>query len=95
MISILHATYLSDYRIQLDFNNGRSGEVDLKEVITHDHRPIFKELKDINAFKKFKVEFDTLVWSNELDMAPEYLYFQAFKSDQQLQDRFKERGYIT
>jgi hypothetical protein len=64
--------------------DGRIGEVDLKETITGDHRPIFNQLKDINLFKNFKVEFDTLIWPNELDIAPEYLYFQSVKDDSRL-----------
>lgn len=95
MISIIKARYLSDYRIQLFFSDGRSGTVDLKDTITQDSRPIFNQLKDISIFKNFKVEYDTIVWPNELDIAPEYLYFQAFKDDSQLKNQFKEWGYVT
>ena len=43
-------------------------------MLFNDHRKIFQELKDLNKFKKFKIEFDTLSWENGLDLAPEFLY---------------------
>jgi hypothetical protein len=95
MLSIIKAKYIEEYKIRLEFNDGRIGEVDLKETVTGDHRPIFNQLKDLGIFKKFKVEYDTLTWPNELDIAPEYLYFQSFKDDFQLKDQFKKWGYIT
>jgi hypothetical protein len=94
MVSIIKAKYLKDYKIQLFFNDGRSGSVDLEDTITQDTRPIFNQLKDINIFKNFKVDYETIVWPNELDIAPEYLYFQAFKDDSQLINQFKEWGYV-
>ena len=74
MIWILKAEYVADYRIHVTFNSGESEIIDLKEIIYRDNRPIFKELIDTNKFRQFKVDFDTIVWENGLDLAPEYLY---------------------
>jgi hypothetical protein len=74
MIEISKAKQVDDYQIELVFNNKKKGVVDLKNTIFTDHREIFKELKDLNKFKKFKIEFDTLSWENGLDLAPEFLY---------------------
>ena len=74
MIAISKAKQVDDYQIELVFNNKKKGVVDLKNTIFTDHRDIFKELKDLNKFKKFKIEFDTLSWENGLDLAPEFLY---------------------
>ncbi len=74
MIEISKAKQVGDYQIELVFNNKKKGVVDLKNTIFTDHRDIFKELKDLNKFKKFKIEFDTLSWENGLDLAPEFLY---------------------
>jgi hypothetical protein len=74
MIQVTKARYIDQYRIYLVFNNHKEGIVDLKAVIGKDHRPIFTDLADIDKFKKFKVESDTIVWENGLDLAPEYLY---------------------
>ena len=74
MVWILNAEYVEDYKIHVTFNNDESGIIDLKEVILNDKRPIFRELSDANKFRQFKVDFDTIVWENGLDLAPEFLY---------------------
>ena len=74
MVWIVKAKYVEDYKIHVRFNNDESGIIDLKETICRDKRPIFKELIDTNKFRQFKVDFDTIVWENGLDLAPEYLY---------------------
>lgn len=74
MIQVLEARYIDQYKIYLVFNDHKEGVVDLQSVITKDYRPIIAELINIDKFKKFKVEFDTVVWENGLDFAPEFLY---------------------
>ena len=80
MIEISKAKQVGAYQIELVFNNKKKGVVDLKDMLFNDHRKIFQELKDLNKFKKFKIEFDTLSWENGLDLAPEFLY-DLLKSD--------------
>ncbi len=70
---VVNASYIKDYQIRLVFNDAKSGIVDLKETIQGDHRSIFKELKNLEEFKKFRVDADTIVWNNGLDLAPEFL----------------------
>ena len=73
---VTKANYVEGYRIWLEFDDRRQGVVDLSQVICHDHRPIFRELADEEKFRHFKVNADTLVWDNGLDLAPDYLYQQ-------------------
>ena len=93
MIEIIEAEYINNYKIKLIFNDGAIGEADLKEVIFNEPREIFKPLKNIENFKNFKLKFSTIVWNNELDLAPEFLYFQAFKNEPKLKDKFIQWGY--
>ncbi len=74
MIFVTDARYVDGYKIQLSFNDKRGGIVDLSDVVHHDHRPIFNELIDTTRFKQFRVDADTVVWDNGLDLAPEFLY---------------------
>jgi hypothetical protein len=95
MLEIKKANYAGDYCLDIVFNNGKSANVDLKESIFNDKRPVFKKLKNLDDFKSFKLDHHTVVWFEELDLAPEYLFYLAFKDDENLQKQFKEWGYIT
>ncbi len=95
MLAINEAKYAGNYCISLVFNNGRKGLANLKETKFNDKRPISSELKIESNFKDFKLEHSTVVWSNELDLASEYLFYVAFKDDRDLQDQFKQWGYLS
>jgi hypothetical protein len=62
------------YEILIKFNNGRNTIVDLKKTIENDHRPIIRDLLDVNTFNSFTVANDTVCWKNRVDFAPEFLY---------------------
>lgn len=57
---------------------------------------MFEPLKNKAEFSRLVVdrELDTIVWSNGADLAPEYIYFQAFKNEAELQPQFKQWGYL-
>ena len=93
MLSILNANYNNEYKILLEFSDHKKGEVDLKDFILNGKIKPFKELKDIEKFKQFKIDY-TLKWNDDLDLAPEYLYFKVFEHDATLQKKFHEWGYI-
>jgi len=93
MLSIINANYQDDYKISLEFNDHKSGVVDLKDFILNGKIKPFKQLQDIEKFKKFKVDY-TLKWNDDLDLAPEYLYFKAFETDNSLTAKFQGWGYI-
>ncbi len=71
---VTNANYLDGHKIWLEFNDKRNGIIDLEKTMINDHRPIFKELANLEQFKKFRVESDTIVWDNGLDLAPDFLY---------------------
>lgn len=70
--SVIKAKYIKDYKVWIAFDDGKSGEIDLADEISWGE--IFKPLQDINYFKNFKIENDTLSWENGADIAPESLY---------------------
>ena len=95
MLEVSQAKYIGNYTLQLSFNNGRTGTANLEPTIFNDRRPIFSKLKDESNFQDFKVEHNTVVWSDELDLAAEYLFYLAFKDDPDLQEQFKGWGYLS
>ena len=80
MLYVTDANYVQDYTLRITFSNQQQGLVDLSDTVKHDYRRIFQELADQNKFKKFRVDADTVVWDNGLDLAPEYLYQKMLKS---------------
>jgi hypothetical protein len=74
------AEYCGDYKIKLVFEDGKSGILDFSAYANKGG--VFEKFKDINYFRKFAVDIEvkTLVWGNEIDIAPETLYAQATKS---------------
>lgn len=71
MLHVIKAEYIADHRIELWFNDGSHGEIDLHNVLSG---PIFAPLKDIDYFRQFHLGGNTLAWDNGADFAPEYLY---------------------
>ena len=92
-LHVTHVQYLHDYQIQVTFNNGKTGIADLSVALTGG---VFSELQNQNLFAQVRVddELNTLVWPNGADLAPEYIYFQAFKQEKNLQEQFKQWRYI-
>lgn len=93
MLHIIEAKYVCDYKIEVTFNSGESGVADLSDAL---RGKIFEPLKDKKFFSDFSIdnELETIVWPNGADMAPEYVYFQAFKNNVKLQPLFMRWGYV-
>ena len=67
------AKYINDYKIFVEFNNGKSGQVDLRDIINK--YAIAAQLKDPKKFAQFHFDsWPTLVWDCGFDIAPETLY---------------------
>jgi hypothetical protein len=70
---VVDASYLGGYKLKIRFENEEVRVVDLSR---HLEGPVFEPLKDLSFFKQFQVnhDIDTIVWPNEADFAPEFLY---------------------
>ena len=65
--------YVREYQLQIQFENGKCMLIDLR---SHLEGEIFKPLKEIAYFKTVKLneDIDTIVWSNNADFSPDFLY---------------------
>ena len=45
---VVKAKYIKDYKIEVTFEDEKTGIIDLEQVILNDSRTIFQELKDKN-----------------------------------------------
>ncbi len=77
MIWVTEAKTLPEYRLWVRFSDNIEVEIDLKDFIASDPRPIVAALRDAAMFSAIRVEMDTVVWSNGFDLAPEFLYARA------------------
>jgi hypothetical protein len=61
------------YRVWLRFNDGLEGEIDLEPEL---HGEMFEALRDPALFAQVRLhpEYETVVWPNGADLAPEFLY---------------------
>jgi Protein of unknown function (DUF2442) len=93
IIHITNAKYLREAQFELEFNDGRRGVADLSGVLDG---PIFEPLRDPQFLARGTVdpETRTLSWPNGADVAPEFLYFLAFRDDAGLSDLFHGWGYL-
>ena len=93
-LHVTSAKPLEGYRVEVCFDDGREGIADLTEALAG---PMFESLKDPDVFRKLWVdeELQTIVWPNGTDLAPEYIYYQPFRDDSELQATFRKWGYIA
>lgn len=92
-LHVVSACYVDRYRIKIQFNDRRTGIVDLADSLKG---KVFRPLQDLDLFQQFEVdaEVGTICWYNGADFAPEYLYFLAFRDLPELQEQFEEWGYL-
>jgi hypothetical protein len=70
---VVEARYLHDYKVWLEFNDGRKGVVDLADELYGDeHTP----LRDRDTFSRFYLDHGlaSIAWLEGADFAPEFLY---------------------
>jgi hypothetical protein len=70
--SVIDVDYLGGHRLYLEFDDGKSGEVDLLGYI--EKIPPLHELKDIRRFTQFSLSHGTIAWSYDLDISPRWLH---------------------
>lgn len=65
--------YWAEYKLILEFESGVRKLVDLGP---HLEGEIFQPLKDLDYFKTVSVnpDLDTIVWQNNADFSPDFLY---------------------
>lgn len=93
-LHVTEARYIEGYKVEVSFNDGKTGIADLSAALKG---PVFEPLQDLSAFSQLRVdeELETIVWPNGADLAPEYIFFQAFRNRPELQGQFKKWGYIA
>ena len=66
-----------DFTLLLTFAKGKKRLFDCKKYLFDDDYA--KPLHDINLYMKAKADHNTVMWTEDLDIAPEYLYEKSVK----------------
>jgi hypothetical protein len=73
MICVKRAHHVGDYLIDIEFSDGVSGIIDLRDTVSRYEAAA--EVRDPRKFADFHLdEWPTLIWQCGFDLAPEYLY---------------------
>jgi len=64
-MKVLEVKYLSDYTINIKFEDGVVGTIQLNDLV---EKGIFKVLQDKSEFAKVYTNGNSIAWSNELEI---------------------------
>ena len=70
-LSVIDVKPQPNFRLVLTFENKEKRMLDMNSYLGIGK---FAELKNAKLFNSVKVKFDTIEWSNKLDLDPEFLY---------------------
>lgn len=74
MYRITKVKVLNDYNIEIKFNDGTKGIINLSSKLS---KGIFKLWKNYDYFQKVKIgSSGELSWNEEIDLCPDALYLQ-------------------
>ena len=93
ILNVIYAEYKVGYKVLLSFNNGETVITDLEETVFSDSRKIFFPLRDLEYFRGFKLELNTITWDNEADFAPEFL-LELLQQEQHVEQLSTENNRV-
>ena len=65
---------LPGFRLQVRFNDGTAGVVDMAAFIKSDAAGVFARLRNEGLFRQVKVILGAVSWPGELDLAPDAMH---------------------
>ena len=71
LTDVIRATPLPDFHLDLEFQNGELRRFDMRPLLTM--KP-WNRIASQPLFEQVRVDYGTVVWSGEIDVAPETLY---------------------
>jgi len=71
MIEVNEVKTIPEYGLILTFNNGEQRCFDMRPYLQY---PVFKRLENQGYFSLARVNYGTVTWPGEIDIAPETLY---------------------
>ena len=72
---------LPNYELEVEFNDGTHGFVEMVKLIMSDKAGVFGVLQDTDLFNKAYLEYGVLTWPGEIDLTPDAMH-----------DKVKDKG---
>ena len=75
-MKIAEIKYLSDYKLEIKFEDGKVNLVDFKNFLNKSQNPMISKYRNINKFKKVKIDTGFLSWNDgEMEISSQSLYY--------------------
>jgi len=78
LLDVIEFKILENYEILITFENKEVKKFSFKHLLNE--KP-FHLLEDPNLFNRVFLQYGTLCWPNDIDIAPEYLYNHSVKTE--------------
>lgn len=69
--TVKDVTAKSDYTLVITFENGEKRVYNALPLLS---KPIFAQLNNRSFFMKARAAYGTVIWNEDIDIAPEHLY---------------------
>ena len=70
---------LSGYKLEVIFNDGTNGLVEMHDFIMSDEAGVFSALKDNDLFYKVYLDLGVATWPGDIDLSPDRMYDEIKK----------------
>ena len=78
MIEVTAVQAVPDFRLVLTFSTGERRLFDMRPYL---HYPVFRRLENQAFFDLARVDYGTVTWPGEIDIAPETLYERSVPTE--------------
>ena len=76
--SVIKVEPKEHYQIYIEFDNDECGVLNMEPYLDFG---VFRRIRDLTAFSKVRVSFDTVEWGNGIDLDPQFVYKKCIKEN--------------
>ena len=74
MIEVKQVRAVPEFCLLLTFSSGEQRHFDMRPYL---HYPVFRRLENPGHFSLARIDYGTVVWPGDIDIAPETLYSRS------------------
>jgi hypothetical protein len=67
-IRLTNAKYLGDYKVELQFDDNVTRQIDFSVFLNNHSHPQYNKYKELTNFRKFKIAAGNIVWGENWDL---------------------------